>query len=333
MKPLEWESYFLKLKHPFRISRSVIEERETLFVRFGQGVGEASYSAYYGETREQVTGVFEKVEGKLSISPSDFEKNRAILDEVAGRVKSARAALEMALLDHCAKLSGRPLYAYLGLAKPAAIKTSMTIAIASPKEMANRAREAAGFSALKLKVGIEGDLEQVEAVCKVSSQAIRVDANGGWKVDEAVGKIKKLKELGVEFVEQPLAKDDFEGYKKLAGKSALPLWLDESVIVPEDLKKYKGLASGVVLKIQKMGGIKPALEVAYLARALGMGVMLGCMVESSVGIAAGCHMAAVCDYIDLDGNLLVTNDPYEGLSLSGGNWQLPSGFGLGVKRK
>ncbi|HXF49190.1 MAG TPA: dipeptide epimerase [Verrucomicrobiae bacterium] len=333
MKQLEWESYFLKLKYPFRLSRSVIEERETIFVRFGRGIGEVSYSAYYGETREGVVAAFEKVDGKLSEKANDFEKNRRVIDEWTGGVKSAQAGLEMAALDHAARLLGRPLYAYLGLAKPAAIKTTMTVALASPGEMAARAKEAAGFSALKLKVGVEGDMERVEAVRQVSSQAIRVDANGGWKVDEAIEKIRKLKELGVEFVEQPLAKDDFDGYRQLAGKAALPVWLDESVITPEDLKRFKGLASGVVLKIQKMGGIKPALEVAYLARALGMGVMLGCMVESSVGIAAGCHVASVCDYIDLDGNLLVTNDPYEGLALSGGSWQLPGGFGLGVRRK
>jgi len=333
MKQLEWESFALKLKYPFRISRSVIEERKTVFVRFGQGVGEASFSVYYGETREQVIGVFEKVDGKLFLNPSDFEKNRQIVEEIAGGVKSAQAGLEVALLDHSARSLGRPLFAYLGLSKPAAIKTSMTIALASPEEMAARAKEASLFSVLKLKVGVEGDIERVEAVRRVTSQAIRVDANGGWKVNEAVEKIKKLKELGVEFVEQPLAKDDFEGYGQLAGKSALPIWVDESVITTEDLKKFKGLVSGVVLKIQKMGGIKPALEVAYLARALGMGVMLGCMVESSVGIAAGGHIASVCDYIDLDGNLLVTNDPYEGLSLSGGSWQLPAGFGLGVRRK
>ncbi len=333
MRQLEWESFALKLKYPFRISRSVIEERETLFVRFGQGVGEASFSTYYGETREQVIETFERVDGKLSFNPSDFEKNRQIVEEIAGGVRSAQAGVEMALLDHSARLSGRPLYAYLGLSKPVAIKTTMTVALATPAEMALRAKEASGFSVLKLKVGVEGDLERVEAVRKVSSQAIRVDANGGWKVGEAVEKIKKLKELGVEFVEQPLVKDDLEGYHQLAGKAALPIWVDESVITTEDLKKFKGLASGVVLKIQKMGGIKPALEVAYLARALGMGVMLGCMVESSVGIAAGCHIASVCDYIDLDGNLLVTNDPYEGLVLSDGSWQLPGGFGLGVKRK
>ncbi len=333
MKQLEWESFSLKLKYPFHISRSLISERETIFVRFGQGTGEASFSTYYGETGEQVIKAFEKVDGKLSENPCDFEKNRQLVEKLAGGVKSARAALEMVLLDHAARALGRPLYAYLGLSKPAVIKTSMTIALAFPEEMAERAREAAEFSALKLKVGVEGDLERVEAVRKVSSQTIRVDANGGWKLDEAIEKIKKLKELGVEFIEQPLAKDDFEGYRQLAKQAALPIWLDESVIAAEDLKNFNGLVSGVVLKIQKMGGLKPALEIAYLARAMGMGVMLGCMVESSVGIAAGCHIASVCDYIDLDGNLLVTNDPYEGLSLSAGSWQLPAGFGLGVKRK
>ena len=126
MKQLEWESYFLKLKYPFRISRSVIEERETLFVRFGQGVGEASFSIYYGETREQVIDVFEKIDGKLSLSPNDFDKNIRVLDEIADGVKSARAALEMAALDHAARLLGRSLYAYLGLSKPAAIRTKLT---------------------------------------------------------------------------------------------------------------------------------------------------------------------------------------------------------------
>jgi len=333
MKQLEWESYFLTLKHPFRISRSVIDQREVIFVRFGKGVGEASFSAYYGETREKVIEAFERVDGKLSDNPLDVEKNLQIIEEQAGTVKSTRAALEMVLLDNAAQTLGRPLYAYLGLSKPQTIKTSMTIALAEPEEMAERAREAAGFSALKLKVGVEDDIERVEAVRKVTNQPIRVDANGGWTVEVAIEKIKKLKELGVEFIEQPLAKDDLEGYRRLSKESALPVWVDESVITLDDLKKLKGLVSGLVLKIQKMGGLKPVLEVAYLARAMGMGVMLGCMVESSVGIAAGCHIAAVCDYIDLDGNLLVTNDPYEGLVLSGGNWQLPEGFGLGVKRK
>lgn len=333
MKQLEWESYFLKLKYPFRLSRSAIEEREVLLLHFGKGTGEASFSAYYGETRDKVIGEFARVEGKLSGNPSDVEKNLHTIDKLAGTVKSARAALEMAVLDNAARGLGRPLYAYLGLPKPQSIKTTMTVALAEPAEMAARAKEAGEFSALKLKVGVEGDIERVEAVRKVTAQPIRVDANGGWTVKEAVEKIKKLKALGVELVEQPLAKDDIEGYKKLSQESVLPVWVDESVIFPEDLKKLKGLVSGVVLKIQKMGGLKPALEIAYLARALGMGVMLGCMVESTVGIAAGCHLAAVCDYIDLDGNLLVTNDPYEGLGLFAGSWHLPDGFGLGVKRK
>ncbi len=333
MKQLEWESYFLKLKYPFRLSRSVIDQREVLFVRFGKGTGEASFSAYYDETREKVIEVLERVEGRLSEKPTEVEENLQIIDELTGTVKSARAALEMAIFDNAARALGRPLYAYLGLPKPQAIKTTMTIALAEPVEMAARAKEAAGFSALKLKVGVEGDIERVEAVRRATSQPIRVDANGGWTVDAAIEKIKKLKALGVEMVEQPLAKDDLEGYRKLSEEAVLPIWVDESVITPEDLKKLKGLVSGVVLKIQKMGGIKPALEIAYLARGMGMGVMLGCMVESSVGIAAGCHIAAVCDYIDLDGNLLVINDPYEGLVLSAGNWHIPDGFGLGVKRK
>ncbi len=333
MKQLEWESYFLKLKYPFRLSRSVIDQREVIFVRFGKGIGEASYSAYYGETREKVIETIESVEGKLSENPLDVENNRSIIGELASETKSAQAALEIALLDNAAQALGRPLYAYLGLPKPQSIRTTMTIALAEPDKMAERAKEAAAFSALKLKVGVEGDIERIEAVRKVTSQPIRVDANGGWTVDVAIEKIKQLKSLGVEFVEQPLAKNDIEGYKKLSKESALPIWVDESVITSDDLRKLKGLVSGVVLKIQKMGGVKPALEIAYLARAMGMGVMLGCMVESSVGIAAGCHIASVCDYIDLDGNLLVTNDPYEGLVLSGGSWQLPEGFGLGVKKK
>lgn len=333
MKQLEWESYSLKLKYPFRLSRSVIDQREVIFVRLGKGVGEASFSAYYRETREKVIEAFERVEGKLSENPLDFERNLQVVREMSGEVKSAQAALEMAVLDNAAQALGRPLYAYLGLSKSQTIKTSMTVALAEPEEMSARAKEAVLFSALKIKIGVEGDVERVEAVRKVTDQPIRVDANGGWTVDVAIEKIKRLKSLGVEFVEQPLAKDDIEGYKKLSKESALPIWVDESVITLDDLKKFKGLVSGVVLKIQKMGGIKPALEIAYLARAMGMGVMLGCMVESSVGIAAGCHIAAVCDYIDLDGNLLVTNDPYEGLVLSGGSWQFPEGFGLGVRKK
>ena len=173
MRQLEWESFALKLKYPFRISRSVIEERETFFVRFGQGVGETSFSTYYGETREQAIETFERVDGKLSFNPSDFENNRQIVEEIAGGVKSAQAGVEMALLDHAARLLGRPIFAYLGLSKPATIKTTMTVALATPAEMALRAKEAFEFSALKLKVGVEGDIERVEAVRKVSSQPIR----------------------------------------------------------------------------------------------------------------------------------------------------------------
>ncbi len=325
----------LRLQEPFTISRATDEEVEEIFVELELdgvvGYGEASPQEVYGESIESAATFLDGAEELLRDDPFALEEIERRLAERPGEM-AAKAAIDSALHDLCGKLANQPVWRLLGLDR-AGPPTSWTIWLGDPDDMARRAERVGDrFHRLKLKLGARdgSDVERVRAVRGVTDLPLQVDVNEYWEPDEALENIRALAELGVEYVEQPLPAGHPEG-PRLKKESPLPIYVDEDVHTLKDVREAAERAHGINIKLAKSGGIREAVRMAHAARALGLGVMLGCMVESSLGIAAACQVASLCDHIDLDGNLLLADDPWEGVEFVDGV-QLPSEQpGLGVR--
>jgi L-Ala-D/L-Glu epimerase len=325
----------MRLREPFTIARSTDEEVEGVFVELAAGevagYGEAAPVDRYGESAESAAAFLDGAAALLGDDPFALEAIGRSLAEIPGEM-AAKAALDAALHDLCGKLAELPVWRLLGLERggPA---TSWTIWLGDPDDMARRTeRVGTRFKRLKLKLGgADGlDVERVRAVRSVTELPLQVDVNEYWGLEEALEAVPQLAALGVEYVEQPLPAGD-PGGGRLKRESPLPIYVDEDCHTLADVRACAEIAHGINIKLAKSGGIREAVRMAHAARALGLGVMLGCMVESSLGIAAGCQIASLCDHVDLDGNLLLADDPWEGVELVGGV-QLPSTEpGLGVR--
>jgi L-Ala-D/L-Glu epimerase len=246
---------------------------------------------------------------------------------------SAKCAIDIALHDLAAKVAGVPVHALLGLTADLP-PTDFTIGIDTPAVVAERASRAAHFPALKIKVGGPSDLATLEAVRAVFGGPIRVDANTGWALDDAIALLPDLQRLGVELIEQPFRAGRLDLLRQLQEQSALPIVADESAVTIEDLDALVGVVAGVNVKLAKCGGVGPAKRMLERARELGFRTFLGCMEETSVGIAASAAVASLADWVDLDGNLLLADDPFSGLVLgSDCRWQLSERPGLGLERR
>jgi L-alanine-DL-glutamate epimerase-like enolase superfamily enzyme len=326
----------LRLEEPFTISRSTDEEVEEVFLELELdglvGYGEASPQVHYGETAESATAFLDDAEDLLGDDPFALEEIGERLAERPGEM-AAKAAVDSALHDLCGKLAGQPVWRLLGLSR-AGPPTSWTIWLGDPDDMARRTERVGDrFQRLKLKLGGgDGlDVERVRSVRSVTPLPLQVDVNEAWHLEEALENVRELGSLGVDYVEQPLPAGDAGG-SRLKQQSPLPIYVDEDVHVLDDVARAAERAHGVNIKLAKSGGVREAVRMAHSARALGLGVMLGCMIESSIGIAAACQIASLCDHVDLDGNLLLADDPWEGVELVDGV-QLPSlQPGLGVKQ-
>ena len=328
---LSWEPITLDLKTPFRIAHGTSHQRYNVLVRLDEGVGEAPAVVYYGETQEVILAYLARVPD-LGDDPFDLD---AVLSRLPSGSRAGRAAIDIALHDLWGKRLGQPLYRLFGLNPSALPLTSFTIAIDEPSAMAQRARES-GYPILKVKLGGGRDEEIVAAIRKATDATLRVDANAGWSRDEAARLIPRLAEQGLELVEQPLAAEDIEGLRWLRKRMKaegvqVPIFADESVRTSRDVALLAGAVDGVVIKLMKTKGIREALRAIHTARALDMQIMLSCMIETSVGVTAAAHLAPLCDYVDLDGPLLIKNDPYHGLQYQGARMILPQGPGLGVE--
>jgi L-Ala-D/L-Glu epimerase len=247
--------------------------------------------------------------------------------------QAARAALDMALLDLQGKIKGMPVYKLLGLSGEIKVPISHTIGIDTLEKMQAKALKAKEFEVLKVKVGVPGDMEMVKAVREVTDKRIRVDANAGWETEEAIKKINQLEDWGIEFVEQPLKPDNKEGLKEIRKNTFLPIILDEPICTSGDIPQWAGLCDGINIKLMKSGGITEAWNMIKLSKSLGMKIMLGCMIESSLGISAAAQLASEADYLDLDSHLLIENDPFTGLDFKEGKLVLNQRPGLGVEFK
>jgi L-alanine-DL-glutamate epimerase-like enolase superfamily enzyme len=290
------------------------------------GRGEAAPTAYYGQSAEEVC---EALEGAVIEDPWDIE---GALEDNASLPPSALAALDAALHDLAAKRLGVPVYRLLGLGRPEPV-TAYTLAIAQRETTLKSARELSSLPIFKMKVGGRGDIETVRAVAEDSEAELWVDANEAFSPEEAPEVARELREMGVSMIEQPIpASEGPEALRRVTEAAhPVPVIADESAIVARDVPSLAGCASGVNVKLAKCGGIRRALAMIHTARAHGMRVMLGCMVETSLGISAAAQISGLADFVDLDGALLLADDPFSGLSFEEGRIVLPERPGLGVE--
>ena len=329
---LHWEPITLELKTTFRVAHGASDQRHNVLVYLDNGVGEAAAVPYYGETQQGIIEYLKSVPD-LGDDPYDID---AVLAKRPPGSRAARSAIDEALHDLWGKRLGQPLYKLFGLNQDKLPLTTFTIPIDEPEMMAEQAK-ASGYPLLKIKLGSEKDEEIVAAIREATDAKLRVDANAGWSRERALQIIPRLAEYDLEFIEQPLAVEDVEGYfwlkeKLRAQKVNIPIFADETAKTSYDVAKLAGGVDGVVVKTMKSEGIREALRMIHTARAHDMQIMVSCMVESSVGVTAAAHLAPLCDYADLDGPLLIKNDPYCGLTYDGAKFTLPNGPGLGVVR-
>ena len=326
----------LTLTTPFRISRSVQTLAHNVQTRIDvdgvEGIGEAAPSGFYGERRESVFMALSDFGEHIEADPSLIEDIVASMDRRLRGNAAAKASVDMALYDLMGKRLGAPVYQLLGLNPERTPVTSFTIGIDEPAEMARKAAEAAKiYPILKIKVGTDHDLDIVRAIREATDATLRVDANAAWTPKQAIRVIRELEPYNIEFVEQPLPPTDIEGLRFVREHVALPIIADESCVTETDIPGLVGAVDGINIKLMKCGGIHHALRMIHTARAHHLKVMLGCMVESSLSITAAAHISPLVDYADLDGNLLVSDDPFEGVRVEQGKLVLPERAGLGVR--
>ena len=327
----------LPLAETFVIARDATDHADVVHVSIRHegvtGYGEAAPIGRYGESVGSASLFVEEHAELVGEDPFALEEIGERLATVPGE-QAAKAAIDGALHDLQGKLLGVPAYRLLGLPRRGP-PTSWTVWLGDPDDMARRAEKAAAtFRRLKLKLGGgDGlDVERLRAVRGVTELPLQVDVNEWWSFDEALDSLPQLAELGVEYCEQPLRAGD-EGGAELRERSPLPIYVDEDCHVLADVESCARIAHGINIKLAKSGGIREALRMVHAARGLRLGVMLGCMLESGLGIAAGCCVAPLCDHVDLDGNLLLGEDPWPGVELVDGV-QVPStapGLGVSVR--
>lgn len=334
---LSWHRFTISPAHPFRTSRGTQVTVERVWVRVeadgAEGWGEADPSEYYGENASTVEAALERLRPLIETEtePEHLERLDLRARTAAPRDRSARAALGAALHDLVAKRAGLPLWRMWGLDPADAPPSSFTIGLADTETLRQKLEEAAGYPILKLKLGVDPLDEVLRTVRSLAPDVtLRVDANGAWTAREAEERIRALRDHDVELVEQPLPPGDRDGYAHLRGRSDLPIFVDESCIDSRDVPGLVGLADGINIKLAKCGGPREALRMIHAARACGLGVMMGCMLESTLGIAPAAHLAPLLDYADLDGAALLREDPFKGPHLDGGRICLGPEPGLGV---
>src|SRR3954454_2413500 len=327
--------FTVELKEVFVISRSADESADVVQVaiRHGDavGYGEGAPDPRYGESTQSAMAFLERAAGLLGDDPFALQAILRRLGDIPGEM-AAKCALDGALHDLVGKLCGQPVWRIFGLDPAAIPPTSYTISIDTVEGTADRTRRASGFRALKIKVGGPDDLERVRAVRdEAPGVLIRVDANEAWTIESTREICPELVGLGVELIEQPLHADREEGYDELHAMGLpIPIFWDESCHTLADVARAAGRADGVNIKLTKSGGIREAHRMIHAARALGLGTMLGCMNESSLGISSALQLSPLVDVIDLDGHLLNANDAFAGLRCEQGVVRPSDRPGLGV---
>lgn len=308
----------LKLRQAWGLSRGTWTTRRNAFVRVERdgvaGFGEAAPIARYNETAESAKAFIEKAGPVLERDLDEYAVRFGEVEAVGPGEHAAKAALDMAVLDWVGKRLKLPLWKLLGRGRDKVVTTTYSIGIDEVPVMQEKVRQAGDFGVYKIKVGTPDDRKIIEGIRAVTSKPLRADANEGWKSkEEALEMIDWMAGLGVELVEQPLPAAQLEDYAWLKERVKIPVFADESLIQPSDLPRIAPYFHGVNVKLMKCGGVQEAVRLAGMARALGLKLMIGCMIETSLGISAGAAVASLFDYADLDGNLLISNDPFRGV--------------------
>lgn len=341
-------TYTLKLINPFGIARSTKSESPVVLTSIDGGYGESAPIRFYGEDVASVENALQRLaEADLPGDLDHIEDVTDALDRIfpfdpvtrTGN-QAAKTAVDLALHDRLGKKLGVPLHVLFGRApepdRP--YYTSFTIGLDTIEEMLRKVEEAKNYAILKIKLGrdVEHDIAVMTEIRKAvgEGKTLRVDANAGWSLEDARKAVPVLADLGVEYVEQPLAKGNLEELRLLKKECPLPIYVDEDSILAADLPRLNGIVDGINIKLMKTGGLVEARRMVALARIFGFKVMIGCMIETGVAITAAAHLAPYADNLDLDGNLLISNDPFTGVKCDAdGRLHLPQEPGIGVTLK
>jgi len=334
---LRFTPYTLELRHAFTIATSSRTTTPVMLVEVEKdgiiGYGEASMPPYLGESHETASAFLSKVD--LSTFPDPFQLTEILpaIDAIAPGNPAAKAAVDIALHDWVGKKFGQPWFRLWGLDPARTPVTSFTIGIDTKEVVRQKTREAAEYKVLKVKLGRDNDRDMIETIREVTDVPIRGDANQGWKTKEdALATLEWLATKNVEFVEQPMAKTMVDEHAWLRERSPVPIIGDEAVQRLADVRKAWGVYDGINIKLMKSTGMREAYAMMVLARALEMKVMLGCMTETSVAISAAAQLSPLVDWADLDGALLIKNDPFDGARVVNGKVVLTESPGIGVKK-
>ncbi len=333
---LHFYPYELQLKHTFTVSSYSRTTTPGVQVKIDYqgytGYGEASMPPYLGQSVESVTAFLQKVNLEQFADPFCLEDILTYVDSLSPGDSAAKAAVDIALHDLVGKMLGAPWYRIWGYDPAKAPSTTFTIGIDTPEVMKEKTLECAGqFNILKVKLGTDRDKELIQTIRSVTDLPLAVDVNQGWGDRfQALDMIYWLKEQGIVMVEQPLVIDRYDDQAWLFERSPLPLFADESIQRLPDVRRMHGLFSGINIKLMKCTGLREAHKMVDLARALDMQVMLGCMTETSCAVSAAAQLSPAVDFADLDGNLLISNDLFSGVTVVDGKLTLPSAPGIGI---
>ena len=335
---LSHEVVRLRTRYPFVIARGGYAAHENVIVRITgddgvEGLGEAAPNRYYGESVATVVAALDQFASVLATADAwSLEAIDESLSRVLRGNNSAKAAVSAALHDLAGKRVGMPVHRLWGLDAADCGQSSYTIGIADNDGLRQRVADAEQFPILKVKLGTDRDMEIVRVVRDAApSKRLRVDANAAWTASHAVRMIDFLADNDVELVEQPVAQHDIEGFRFVRSRSKLPIFADESCLVATDVPRLAGAVDGINLKLAKCGSLREAVRIVHTARAFGMSVMAGCMIESSLGISAVAQLGPLLDHADFDGAALLAADPCRGATITGGQIRLSPGPGLGVE--
>lgn len=324
----------LRLKHPFKIARGEESVVHAALFRLQhgehEGLGEGNPTERYGESVESIADYF----AGHALASGDPFRLETLLDPAIP--PAARAGLDIALHDLIGKELGVPLYALLGLDPAATPQTSFTIGISDPETTLQKLAEIGDHPVLKVKLGLGTPTAQIETIALIRERytgTIRIDANEGWDVETAIAILGELARFDIEFCEQPIAAGSPEGLRAVRERSSIAIVTDEDSLDASDLPRLHGCVDGINVKLAKCGGIRGALAMIHTARALGLKVMLGCMVESAIAATAAAHLSPLVDWADIDGPFLTADDPYTGVTYERGKLILPNAPGLGVRER
>jgi L-alanine-DL-glutamate epimerase-like enolase superfamily enzyme len=328
----------LRTRHPFIIARGGSSDYRTVWVKVTdkdgcEGWGEAAATKFYGETPESVLAAINLYATAMPANPFDLEAAEAQWGRMLRGNPAARVALSTALHDLAGKRAGVPLHRMWGLDPQAAPRSTFTIGLDTEEKIRAKVLEAAEYPILKVKLGTDRDEAILRTLRDTTDREIRVDANCGWTVKQAIRMLPVLEAYGVTVLEQPVVPQDIAGLGEIRRRATIPVIADESCLVATDIPPLVGHVDGINIKLAKCGSLREAIRMIAVARAHHLQVMVGCMIESSIAITAAAHLAPLVDIVDLDGAALLANDPFEGATIHGGQLTLPTAPGLGVTRR